>query len=55
MEKRIMYTIYNSLFDAKHELGIEDLEIYLDLEQGYVVKYKYDGETYIINNNFLNI
>lgn len=55
MEKRIMQTIYNSLFDAKHELEIEDLDLYLNLEQNLVVKYKYNGEEYLISNEFICI
>ena len=55
MEEKIMQTIYNSLFDAKHELQIEDLDMYINLEQNLVIKYKYDGEEYFITNELLCI
>lgn len=55
MEEKVMQAIYNSLFDAKHELGIEDLDLYLNLEQSLVVAYKYNGEKYLITNEMLCI
>ena len=55
MEERIMQTIYNSLFDAKHELWIEDLDLYLNLEQSLVIKYKCNGEEFLITNEILCI
>lgn len=55
MEEKIMQTIYNSLFNAKHELDIENLDMYVNLEQSLVIKYKYQGEEYLITNELLCI
>lgn len=55
MEEKLIYKIYNSLFDSKKELEIEDIEIYRNLEQSLVIKYKYKGEFYLITNELLNI
>lgn len=55
MEKEIMYKIYNNLFDSKHELGIEDIKIFENLEGKWVIKYKYNGEEHLISNEFICI
>lgn len=55
MEEKIMQTIYNSLFDAKHELGIEDLDMYVNLEQNLVIRYKCNDEEFFITNEVLCI
>lgn len=55
MEEEVMYKIYNNLFDSKKELEIEDIEIYRNLEQSLVIKYKYKGEFYLITNELLNV
>lgn len=47
--EEIMKGIYNYLFDTKNELGIKDIELYQNLEGDYVVNYKKDKTTYIVN------
>lgn len=47
--EEIMKGIYNYLFDAKNELEIEDIKLYQNLEGDYVVNYKKDKITYIVN------
>ena len=48
-----MFKIYNTLFDSKKELGIENVEMYTNLEMSLCVKYTYEGETYIICNDLI--
>lgn len=55
MEKEIMYKIYNNLFDSKKELNIEDINIFQNWEGNWVIKYKYNGEKYLISNEFICI
>lgn len=53
MEREIMFKIYNTLFDSKKELGIDNIEMYPNLEMGLSVKYTYKGETYIICSDLI--
>ena len=59
MEREIMFRIYNTLFDSKKELGIDNLEIYTNLEMNLCVKYTYkdpeenEEETYVICNDLI--
>jgi hypothetical protein len=55
MEKEIMYKIYNNLFDSKNELGIEDIQIFYNLEAHWVITYKINGEKCLISNEFINV
>lgn len=55
MEKNLMYRIYNTLFDSKKELNIEDIKIFENWEGKWVIKYKCEGEEYLITNEFICI
>lgn len=55
LEKTIMLRIRNVLAELKYNgAEIEEIEMYRDLEQNLVIKYKYKGENYIISNDLLN-
>ena len=58
MEKDIIYTIYNALFDNQKALGIKNLQIYTNMEQNLCLKYEialpFDSETYVISNDLIN-
>lgn len=47
--EEIMKGIYNYLFDAEKELGIKDIKIYQNLEGNWIVSYKKNKTTYIVN------
>lgn len=47
--EEIMKGIYNYLFDAEKELGIKDIKIYQNLEGNWIINYKKDKTTYIVN------
>ena len=51
--EEVMRGIYNYLFDAKNELGIEDIKLYQNLEGDYVVNYKKDIKTKQIVDDYL--
>ena len=53
MEKALMNKIYNMLYDSREEFEIDDIEMYYNLEQNLVIKYKYQGEEYLITNEML--
>ena len=55
MEKTLMNIIYNKLCDSREELGVDEIEMYYNLEQNLVIKYKYDDEFYLITNEALCI
>lgn len=55
LEKTIMLRIRNVLAELKYNgAEIEEIEMYRNLEQNLVIKYKYNGENYIISNDLLN-
>ena len=53
MEQALMNRIYNKLWDSREELEIDEIEMYYNLEQNLVIKYKYDNEFYLITNELL--
>ena len=55
MEKSLMNKIYNMLYDSREELEIYEIEMYYDLEQNLVIKYKYNDEEFLITNEILCI
>lgn len=56
MKKELMLLIKNDLAELKHNgMEIEDIEMYYNLEQNLVIKYKYQGEEYLITNELLCI
>lgn len=55
MEKTLMNKIYNMLYDSREELEIDDIEMYYNLEQNLVIKYKYNDEEFLITNEILCI